>query len=682
VTELKVSVMQGTMRLNVEMIPDNVKLDEVIVYDKRADETEISTIEISPDFLTQLPSLSGEIPIFKSLEMLPGINRQSELSSGLYVRGGSPDQTLTLLDGVIVYNPSHLGNFSSTFNSNALQNIKLIKGAFPAEYGGRLSSVLDIKLRSGTKEKDKQALGMGMLSSNIMLEGPMTKDLTYMISGRSMYYDFYQNQFNKNSSAPRYNFFDVNAKFTQNISDNNIISISGFYNEDKLYSPSNSADINYDIGWKNSTLSLNWLQINSASLLVNTIVSYIDYEFKSILNTNEESATSSNYFSVSNLKDFLININVESNINVDHKIKAGFNIALHDYTLTYSDYYSELLESDPNIGNDIVATETSMFLQSEWKPFEFLSTNFGGRFYYFKSKDFFKIEPRLSASISFNDALKFKLAYSTAHQFLHLIVRNDISLPTDLWYPSSKNIEPSLSKQYVAGFDTYWFDKFLNISVEGYYKRMYNLYEFKNAPTIQFRQSIEQQFTIGEGEAYGVELFINKRAGDLTGWIGYTLSWTKRKFEDLNAGRIFNPRYDRRHDVSIVLSYKLFEDFGAGLTWTYATGQGFTLPTGQYQFLGGNLNPQDVIQFNYTERNGYRLPSYHKLDLNFNYKFIFLELPFEAYLSLFNVYNRANPFAVYIDLKKDVNDPDKSTPVLKQLTLFPFIPTFGFNVKF
>ncbi len=586
VSEVLVSVLKGTVRFNIQLNTENINLGEVVVIGEREDKGKVSTIDIAPELLSKLPSMSGEVDLFKSLELLPGIKVASELSNGLYIRGGSPDQTLALVDGIIVYNPSHLGNFTSTFNTNALQNIRLIKGAFPAEYGGRLSSVLDIKLRSGTKEKNKGSLSLGTINSNLFLEGPLSPISTYMISGRKMYYDVFQKTFDKNSSTPRYNYYDLNSKVTLNASESDIVSISGMLSSDKLYNPSNSSFGDYDIEWKNSTLGLNWLHVNPSSLLLSSSINYIDYQFKSILNQNAESVNSTGYYSLSKLRDIYAKFNAEVNWHPDHTVKVGTELALHNYDLIYNDFFNELLEKNLYSQPDLISTEAALYLQDEWQIFPYLKTNFGGRVYYFKSKKYLKVEPRFSLSYYLTENIIIKTAYATAHQFLHLIIRNDISLPTDLWYPSSNVVEPNKSTQYVLGLDSYFDNQNYLFSIEGYYKNIKNLYEFKNAAQAKKDEPIESLFTKGEGEAYGIEFFINKREGDFTGWIGYTLSWTRRLFDDLNNGIIFYPRYDRRHDISFVLTYNATENLSFGLTWAYATGQGFSLPSGQYEFQG------------------------------------------------------------------------------------------------
>ncbi len=677
VKRIEVTRSSGNIRLNVQLNEESVTLDEVTIKGERNTKAEISTVDVSPDLIKQLPSLSGEVNVFKSLEFIPGVKVANELSNGIYVRGGSPDQTLTLLDGVIVYNPSHLGNFASTFNSNALQDVRLLKGAFPAEYGGRLSSVLDIKLRSGNKQKSKGTIGLGVINSGINIEGPLGDNSTIMLSGRKMYYDFLQENFIKKNTSPRYKFFDLNGKINFNVNDNSKFFISGLYAQDYLYSPSGSEDIEYDINWRNATISLNWLNITSESLFSNTWISYIDYEFTSILNDKNNESGGGDYYSSSKLQDFMVKRSIEYMFEDNHTIKAGAEVNLHKYRLIYSDYYDEELAEDDRIGTDNISLETAFYLQDEWEILPLLTTNAGVRVYFFNKTKEIHFEPRFSFTYALSENLFIKGAAAVAHQFLHLIVRNDISLPTDLWYPSTSKINPGKSVQYVFGVESYFDRQTYLLSVEGYYKEMQDLYEYGNITSSDLSKPIEDQFTSGKGESYGVEFFLNKRAGDLMGWIGYSLSWTKRKFEELNNGKIFFPRYDRRHDISVVVTYNLTDNLSCGLTWTYASGQGYTVPSGQYQFVGIGASEPTKIQFNNSGINTYRLPAYHKLDFTSTYKFNFSGLGFEAYLNLFNLYNRKNAFAQYVTY-----DDEGKIPKLKQLTLFPFIPTIGINIKF
>lgn len=670
-----------TISLSIELYPEDIQLDEIVVEGERKDVVITSTIDVSPEILAKLPTLSGEIDLFKSLELLPGINKSSEISSGLYIRGGSPDQTLTLVDGVIVYNPAHLGNIASTFNSNALSDVRLIKGAFPAEYGGRLSSVLDVKLRSGTKEKEKGTVGLGLINSFASFEGPLGSKSTYMISGRVMYYDILQRNFDKGSTIPRYNFFDLNAKINYIISENNILSIGGMYSSDHAYSPPIVTDTDYDIEWQNFNLSLNWLQVNSKSLLLNSILSFVKYDFSSKIGVSPAASTSYTYFSNPELTDLNFRQNAELRWHQNHTFKIGFDVALHNYNLLYSDVYTEALEKDPFAGKNINSVEASLYLQSESEFTPQLKANIGGRFYYFGTQKYFRFEPRISASYSFTPNIVLNGAFAIANQFLHLIARNDITLPTDLWYPSTKNIQPSYSTQYVLGFDNYWFDRSYVFTVEGFYKDMQSLYEFKNASQLNpLDDSIEDQFTQGQGEAYGIEFFINKRKGKFTGWIGYTLSVSQRQFDELNAGKVFYSKFDRRHDFSLVLAYNLFSEFSIAVTWVYATGQRYTLPPGQFIFEPIGTGGEETLQFNYSGLNTEKFPDYHKMDINFNYSFNWLNSDFEAYINLYNVYNRQNALAQYVVLEENENGDE--VPVVKRITLFPFIPSAGISIRF
>ncbi len=681
VDKIIINSTRKNIQINFSAVSESIQLNEVVIEGKREQKPITSTIEVNPDILTKLPTLSGEADLFKALELLPGIKVESDLSNGLYVRGGSPDQNLTLIDGSMIYNPSHMGNFTTSFNSNAIQSIKLIKGAYPAEYGGRLSSVLDIKLRSGTKEKEKGSIGLGLISSNMMFEGPLGENSTFLISGRKMYYDFIQKNILKNNTSPRYNYYDLNGKITLTPNEQNVFTFSGLYSSDVLTSPNQNTS-SYDIEWKNSMANVTWLHINSNSLFITTSFSYVSYEFTSILLDNTPNSTANNYYSYSRLRDIDVKTNAEMHWLSNQTLKLGFNFLFHSYSLLYSDFYDPRLQSTLNDYPDLVTNESAFFVENEGKIFSWLRANIGVRGYYFKDQKYFSPEPHISFQVFLGDNLTFNTAYALTHQFLHLVIRNDIALPTDLWYPSTENIDPSKSNQYVAGFDYNTDDKQYLFSLEGYYKDMKNLYEFEGGSSFEIDQSVANLFTKGEGEAYGIEFFANKRYGNLTGWIGYTLSWTKRKFDYLNSGKVYYPKYDRRHDISIVLAYTLSDHWNLGATWSYATGQGYTLPTGQYSFESIGPSDQQSLQFNYSDRNAYRLPPYHKLDLSISYKFDWKDYKFETFLSFYNVYNRNNPFAYYTTYSTNATSTSLPTPKINQISLFPFIPTIGINMKF
>lgn len=673
----KIEIKEGEqLRLNVKMINDDVKLDEIVVEAERLETatSRISAVSVSPAFISKMPSLGGEVDVFRTMQLLPGVKQSSELSSGLYVRGGSPDQNLTLLDGVIVYNPMHLGGFLSVFNSDALRDVKLIKGAFPAEYGGRISSVLDMTMKEGTKEKISGSGGISLISSRLAVEGPIGENTSFMIAGRRMYLDILMALGSKDSDEmPTYYFYDLNLKLNHKISDNDHIFLSGFLCEDVLNEPESSEE-NFDIFWGNKTANLRWMHIVSPELFTNFSLIYTDYTFGT--NIYEKDQKANNFKSSSQIQDIMLRADAQYLPSKNHKIKLGVETIWHNFTskaaLNYADYFDA-----PFNKKEVGSLEASIYLQDEWDISDLWNANIGGRMYYFQEANYFRFEPRISTSYKLTDETSLKGSIALAHQFLHLIVRNDITLPTDLWFPSTEKVKPSRAWQGVLGAEHIFEGGEYMLSAEIYYKDMKNLYEYKDSSVFTFGIPLENQFTRGRGEAYGMEIFFNKRLGSFTGWIGYTLSWTKRYFDELNNGKMFYPRYDRRHDINVVLAYKFNESWELGATWYYGTGQAYTMPTGTYQFEDIGGFPWGDEKYQYTERNGARLPSFHKLDLNFMHHYEWFGLPFTFSINIYNAYAQKNPFAWYIS-----NDWDTGNKKLKQITMFPFIPTFGLSFKF
>jgi hypothetical protein len=680
-------------RLNIQLAPQDVRGQEVVVEANRSNvgAATVSTVELDPGFIQQLPAFGGEVDIFLALQLLPGVKVVSEISIGLYVRGGSPDQNLILLDGVIVYNPSHLGGFLSTFNSDAIRDIKLIKGAFPAEYGGRLSSVLDMTMREGTKEKISGSAGISLINSRLTVEGPITDNASFMLSGRRMYLDLVLLAAVDPDQAPRYYFYDFNGKVNYRLGENDRIFASGYFGRDVFSGPPAEESNEIGIDWGNATGNLRWMHIVSPELFTNFSAIFTDYQFSTeFSDKDQEGRVRSGFKSISGIRDYMLRAEAQYHPHEDHNIKAGIEVTEHrfraDVTAEIADFPK--IERDPSIIN---ALDASVYLQDEWNITPLLIANVGARFYYFQRGDYLRVEPRVSLAYTLQDNLKLKGAFAMGNQFLHMIVRNDIALPTDVWFPSTATVKPSEAMQGVLGIETTLFDNEYLLTVEGYYKKMKNLLEYKDTSVISLDVPLESSFTSGEGEAYGVEVFLNKRVGSFTGWIGYTLAWTQRQFEELNRGRPFYPRYDRRHDVSVVLTYQLGESWEFGATWVYGTGQAYTMPTGQYQYVPIEDNSQDPfgpgsfsVRNDYTERNGYRIPAFHKLDLNFTYKYEWFKLPWQFSINIYNAYNHKNVFAQYVDSEyaDDGNGNNTERKVMKQFTLFPLIPTFGIGFKF
>lgn len=654
--------------------------DIVVVADREvAAIQKISTIAITPAFIKDMPALGGEVDVFRVLQLLPGVKSSSEISSGLYVRGGSPDQNLTLLDGVVVYNPAHLGGFLSTFHNDALRDIRLIKGGMPSEYGGRIGSVLDISMKEGNAEKVKGTLHLSLLSAGGSVEGPIDSASTFMISARRFYLDIFTALFIPAEDGDLgYSFYDLNLKVNRILDDNNRIYLSGYFGRD-VFSSSSDGDAS-DVRWGNSTANLRWTHIWGSDLFSNTSLIYTDYVF-GLGFSNENQGFNSSFSSDSRIRDFTVRSEFQYTPADNHQVKTGLEITHHDFT-SVAVANAEIDEEFLGNQGSIKAVDASLFLQDEWRVTEEITTNIGARAYWFQQGNYLRFEPRINASYALNSTTTLTGSFIIAHQFLHLITRNDITLPTDLWFPSTTNVLPSKGTQTILGMQTTVFNDWL-FTVEGYYKAMQNLYEYKEDAEFTLGTPIESQFTRGTGKAYGVEFFLQKRYGDFTGWIGYTLSWTNRVFPELNNGVEFPTRYDRRHDISITGTYTLGKSWRFGGSFVFGTGQAYTVPSGQYTLegLGGGFNGDRSLQDLYTTRNGYRLAPFHKLDVNFIHMFTMFGLPAELSLNVYNVYNRRNPFAVYTDYQYDRNSGE-SKRVVKQITLFPIIPSVGLRWTF
>jgi outer membrane cobalamin receptor len=676
----EITINNNDIRLDIKLTNVDVRTQEVTVEAEASPVSKLSKVTIDPAFVHQLPALFGETDVFRSLQLLPGIKQATELSSGLYIRGGSPDENLTLLDGVIVYNPSHLGGFLSSFNNDALRDIKLIKGAFPAEYGGRLSGVLDMTMKEGTKEKISGSGGISIISSRLTVEGPIGDDVTFMLSGRRMYLDLIL-ALSGVKDAPTYYFYDLNAKTNIKLSESDRIFASGYFGKDVLAPPSNKSyedDTQFDIFWGNSTANLRWMHIESPELFTNFSLIYTDYSFESKF--SQKNNSSNNFYTLSKIEDIMARAEAQYFPAEDHIIKLGAESIFHKFI---SKATLDVNEFGINENKSIDAVESAIYLQDEWNITPLFSANIGARYYYFNSGKYGALEPRVSLSYILTDYLTLKASAAMVNQNLHLVIRNNITLPTDLWFPSTAKVKPSQSTQYVLGTESKLFDGEYLFTVEGYYRSMGNILEYKPDANFSLGIPLEDQFLVGKGEAFGIEVFLNKKVGSFTGWIGYTLAWTHRQFDGLNNGNWFYPRYDRRHDVSVVLSYTLGKDWEFTASWVYGTGQAFTMPVGNYSFtpIGtGDDGSYWNENYQYSDRNGIRLPAYHKLDVNFMYKYEWFGLPFELSLSLYNAYNQKNPFAWYI--QNDYIPGEGSKNKLKQITLFPIIPSFGISFKF
>ena len=684
--EVELSGEKPNIRLDIKLLKTEILLSEVKVFAEKYEDfaNTSGTVELDPELIQTLPSFGGETDIFRALQLLPGVSNANELSAGIYVRGSSADQTLTLIDGVQVYNPSHLGGFASTFNSDAIQNIKLIKGAFPAQYGGRLSSVLDVTTREGSSEKFIGTANLSNISSRFTIEGPLSDKSTYILSARVMYLDKLLSLIPQAERFPRYGFYDANGKVHYKLSETDRLFITGFFSSDQLTEPPASKDIGFDIGWKNSTLNLTWTKIYTSQIFTSTSLVYTYYDFKTAMkDKNPQKKDALDFFTSSLVSDFQLKTDIQVFLNEANLLQIGAEATYHNFEVLTSDFYTSELKYAIDLGRKYKAIEVALFAQDEITWFQDLKTNLGVRFYYFNEGKLYGWEPRASLTWYMFDRLIFRAAFAMANQPIHLMARNDVYLPTDVWFPSTPVVKQAKSMQGAIGFEGTSADKTFLFTVEAYYKDLANLYEYREDANFAYTSKYEDQLTVGRGEAYGVEMFFNKRIGTVTGWFGYTLSWTKRYFDDLNRSVPFYPQFDRRHDVSIVLSWQASEALSFAATWNYSTGKAFPLPVMQYSFLtmsNPNDNTQEVF-YEYSARDAFRLPAFHKLDLSVNWVFDWGDNKAELSLNIYNVYNRYNVFSKYVGYKTDEVTGIR-TPVLKQFTLYPFLPSIGLKVHF
>lgn len=702
-------ILDQNIELAINLKDNSNTLTEVVVTGekKQQESTEMSTVTLSMEKVKTLPVLLGEKDIIKTLQLLPGVQSGSEGSSGIYVRGGGPDQNLILLDGVPIYNANHLFGFFSVFNADAINQVKLVKGGFPAEYGGRISSVIDIRMNEGDMKKIHGEGSVGIISSKLMLNGPIIKDKTsFMITGRRTYIDLLARPLIKAANSQNgndqvtggYFFYDVNAKLNHIINANNRIYFSTYLGNDKFYVNSEYDYINDSktyieentggIKWGNKIVALRWNHKFSPKLLLNTTLNYSDYQFTtgfgltSYEKGNQANPTQDFSFEyLSGITDFGGNMNFYYYPSPKHDVQFGIGQTYHTFKpgvnqLKLSDGSSDL---DTSFGSArTYAHEFYGYIQDDFSITKRLSLNAGLHFANFlvREKLYNSLQPRASFNFQLDDKSSLKASCAKTTQFLHLLTNTSIGLPTDLWVPVTDSIPPQQGNQVAFGY-TRELSKGYRVGAEAYYKTMKNLIEYKEgASFFGSNQNWEGLVEVGNGYSYGLEMLFEKRTGKTTGWIGYTLSWTNRQFANINNGEEFPYRYDRRHDISFVLTHKFNDKVDIGVVWVYGTGNAITLALQKYNSSGGvEFGDSEVNHID--QRNGYRMPSYHRLDLGVN-----IHKPKkwgEATWSfgLYNAYNRQNPF--YLDIGYLQGGNEK---VLKQISLFPILPSVSYSFKF
>lgn len=646
--------------------------------------TQIGVERVDVKSVEKIPVIFGEKDILKTIQLLPGIKSAGEGNSGFFVRGGSADQNLILLDEAPVYNASHLLGFFSTFNSDALKDVAVIKGNSPAQYGGRLSSVLDVKMKEGNNQDYTVTGGLGLISSRVSVEGPIQKDKSsFIVSGRRTYADVFlkaTDDFKDNSLY----FYDLNAKANVWINENNRLFVSGYFGRDVL-----AFGDNFGIDWGNRTATLRWNSVISPKLFSNTSAIFSDYNYNIKLNNS-----GSEFQINSSITDWNLKQEFSFFPNTRNSWKFGFNSIHH--TITPSRFESE--DEDEQEKESRFSLENAIFANNKIELSENLNVEYGLRFSFYNilggdtynvyegsqlvdsvvlekgevGRTYYNLEPRAQFSYSINKSSSIKGGYARNVQNLHLLSNSTSSSPTDQWIGNSYNIKPEIADQLSLGYFKNLKNADYQLSAEVYYKDMQNQVDYKNGADINTAPDIESELLYGKGRAYGLELLVKKTKGNFTGWIGYTLSKTERKIDGINNNEWYNAKQDRTHDLSIVTMYQLTERWSLSGLFVYNTGNAVTFPSGKYSIDGNTV-------FYYTERNGYRMPAYHRLDFGATYtKPIKKRLESSWNFSLYNVYGRENAYT--ITFEDDPNDSSRTQAI--QTSLFKWVPSITYNFKF
>ena len=690
------------VRLDVEL-GTGVALQEVVIkansYNEVLKSTEMSVETLNPKEAKLIPVLLGESDILKTIQLKPGIPSGSEGSTGLYVRGGRSDQNLIVLDEAVIYNASHLFGFFSTFNTDAVKDLKLYKGGFPSQYGGRLSSVIDVKLKEGNKKKFEGAGGIGLISSKLTLEGPIKKDKSsFIVSGRRTYFDLITNAINESNAddpdatqIPGYYFYDLNTKINFDLSDKDRLYLSGYFGRDVFNFSSDF--FNFNFGWGNATGTARWNHQFNPKLFSNTTVTFSDYQYEI---TNEVTGFS---FEVgSRIKDLNLKSDFYWALNNRHTLRYGIGATYHQFEVGRLQAGSDDGSISFNSGSDFDGMEFGAYIGDEWDVSDRFRVNGGLRLSAFSNDNtlYSGLEPRLAARYLLTDNVSLKASYARMKQYLHLVASSGVSLPTDIWYPSTAQIEPQRSDQVAVGATFKLWDKFL-FTNEYYYKWLDNQVDFVDWAELFANQNLEQEFAIGKGYSYGTELGLEKREGKLTGWIGYTLAWTKRgDFVPVDPNgffgegtRYFSPRYDRRHDISVVAMWEITKRLTFSSSWVYGSGDLAWLPTGRLTFQDVQGGTSQVVLPVYRERNNFRLAAFHRLDLGLIFKFYPKWGESDLSINVINAYDRRNAFFLFLE-PEFAEDATPGGEVFEiperikatQVSLFPILPSISWNFKF
>ncbi len=694
-------------KLNIVLNGGSALSEVVIVQSSRRENnvkaTQMGRITLPIEQIKSVPAFLGEVDLLKVVQLLPGVRNAGEGSAGIYVRGGGPDQNLIMLDDAVVYNTGHLFGFFSIFNADAIKNVTLIKGGMPAQYGGRLSSVLDVSMKEGNNQKYQVEGGLGLIASRLSIQGPIKKDKSsFIVSGRRTYVDALAKGFIKKTSqfyGSGYYFYDLNAKLNYKFSEKDRVYLSGYFGRDVFDFANGRQSLKVNIPWGNATGTLRWNHVFNNKLFANTTAVYNDYNF-----TFNATQNNLQLQLASGIRDVSLKQDYDYYPASDHKLKFGFLYTYHRFKPSVVSGKQDSITFSPLNAQIKFANEEAVYVQDDWDVSKRFKVNAGLRYSSFQQigkykiysedefgnrkdstvfgkgqtvKNYGGLEPRFTLRYSLDDATSVKASVTRNLQYIHLVSNSGTTLPTDLWVPSTYKVKPQISWLYAGGVFKNFKNNTYETSLEVYYKNMENQIEYEEGYTPNSLKDTENSFTFGKGWSYGTELFVNKVKGRFTGWIGYTLSWTWRKFAALNFGEKYPAKFDRRNDMSIVAIYELNKKWRLSGTFVYGTGNAATLPQ-RFYVVGGVLTQE------YSRINQYRLPSYHRIDLgatltpkrNEGRKW-----KTEWVFSIYNTYSRKNPYFIYYDQTGSPYDGTLQVQA-KQVSLFPIIPAVTYNFKF
>jgi CarboxypepD_reg-like domain/TonB-dependent Receptor Plug Domain len=708
-----VTLTNADARADFLLQPTENQLDEAVVEGSRERLSDkLKTPQMSVERLTiaeakLLPALFGEVDILKTLQLKPGVQNGGEGTTGLFVRGGSNDQNLVLLDGAVVYNPQHLFGLFSVFNPDAVSSVDLYKGGFPAQFGGRLSSVVDVKSRDGVDDRWHASGGIGLISSRLTVEGPLPrlpgrkdttatggarrKPGTIVLAGRRTYFDIFTRQLNRANEnnpdydpIPDYYFQDFNAKATWDLSDRDRLTVTGYLGRD-IFGFKSPNGFDFGFSWGNTVGSARWTRRINPDLTLITTASTSNYRYQI---DNKFQAFS--FDLSSRINDISLRSDLLWTGKTGHAVQVGVAAAGHRFGV--GRLQAGTADGSVSASNDIeyFGTEYGLYAQDDWtlSPRFVLSYGLRGSAFVNGGQAYAAPEPRLATRYSISEHTSIKLSYTQMRQYVHLVTNSGASLPTDIWYPSNRTVKPQFSQQGAVGFSHLFGHGHWLFTQEMYYKWMNRVVDFRDGAQLFLNPDLDKEFLFGRGYAYGSEFYLERKDGRLTGWIGYTLAWANRRFNDdfgrgetINGGRLFPTTFDRRHNLTVVGIYKLSRRIHLTSSFIFTSGNPTTLAAGRFFFSDLPGNDIDLVPV-YPDRNTYRLAPYHRLDLGVVLKMRPRHGESDLTLSIYNAYNRRNPYFVYYDIPVGLTADLPGQPIPKQVSLFPIIPALTYNFKF